>query len=107
MKKRTRTAPDMFTTSIALDRATYKQLGHLAVDEETTVRDLIRRAVLDYLHRRQKAGRPQQARDLSPFVGRWTGPPTRTAARSSARARLPRARRRREDRRRPAYLVNS
>ena len=46
----------MITTTVAFDRATYKQLGHLAVDEETTVRELIRRAVDEYLRRHQKGG---------------------------------------------------
>ena len=56
MKKRETSSEDMVTTTISLDRATYKQLGHLAVDEETTVRDLIRRAVEEYLRRHQKGG---------------------------------------------------
>lgn len=51
MKTRTATDADMITTTVAFDRATYKRLGHLAVDEETTVRDLIRRAVEEYLRR--------------------------------------------------------
>jgi len=46
----------MITTTVAFDRATYKQLGHLAVDEETTVRDLIRQAVEEYLRRHKKGG---------------------------------------------------
>lgn len=45
------------TTTIAFDRAIYRQLGHLAVDEDTTVRDLIRRAVEEYLRRHQKGGK--------------------------------------------------
>jgi len=54
MKKRVAAAKeDMVTTTISLDRATYRQLGHMAVDEDTTVRDLIRQAVEDYLRRRQ------------------------------------------------------
>jgi len=54
MKKRTVAAKaDMVTTTISLERGTYRQLGHIAVDEDTTVRDLIRRAVEDYLRRRQ------------------------------------------------------
>lgn len=52
MKKRVAAAKaDMVTTTISLDRATYRQLGHIAVDEDTTVRDLIRQAVEDYLRR--------------------------------------------------------
>ncbi len=46
----------MVTTSISFDRATYKQLGHLAVDEEIPVRDLIRRAVEEYLRKHKKGG---------------------------------------------------
>jgi hypothetical protein len=56
MKKRDAKAEDMITTTVAFDRATYKQLGHLAVDEEIPVRDLIRRAVEEYLRRHQKGG---------------------------------------------------
>ncbi len=56
MKKRTVPSEDMITTTISLDRATYKQLGHIAVDEEIPVRDLIRRAVEEYLRRHQKGG---------------------------------------------------
>jgi len=59
MKKRESKAEDMITTTVAFDRVTYKQLGHLAVDEETTVRDLIRRAVEEYLRRHQKGGTHQ------------------------------------------------
>ncbi len=56
MSKRQTQTEDMITTTVAFDRATYKQLGHLAVDEETTVRELIRRAVDEYLRRHQKGG---------------------------------------------------
>lgn len=56
MKKPTAKPQDMVTTTISLDRATYRQLGHLAVDEDTTVRDLIRRAVEEYLRRHKKGG---------------------------------------------------
>ncbi len=57
MKARSEKAEDMVTTSISLDRATYKQLGHIAVDGDTTVRDLIRQAVEEYLRRHQKGGK--------------------------------------------------
>ncbi len=56
MTKRENAAEDMVTTTISLDRATYRQLGHIAVDEDTTVRDLIRRAVEEYLRRHKKGG---------------------------------------------------
>lgn len=46
----------MMTTTISLDRAIYHQLGHLAVDEDTTVRDLIRQAIEEYLRRHKKGG---------------------------------------------------
>ncbi len=57
MKARSERAEGIVTTSISFDRATYKQLGHLAVDQETTVRDLIRRAVEEYLRRHRKGGK--------------------------------------------------
>ena len=54
MKTRDAKREDIITTTVAFDRATYKQLGHLAVDEETTIRELIRQAIEEYLRRRQK-----------------------------------------------------
>jgi len=54
MKKRDTKAEDMITTTVAFDRATYRVLGHWAVDEDTTVRDLIRRAVAEFIRRHQK-----------------------------------------------------
>jgi predicted transcriptional regulator len=57
MKKRETAAEDMITTTVAFDRAIYKQLGHLAVDQEIPVRDLIRQAVEEYLRRHQKGGK--------------------------------------------------
>lgn len=56
MKKRESKGEDMVTTTISLDRATYRRLGHLAVDEDTTIRDLVRRAVEEYLQW-QKGGK--------------------------------------------------
>lgn len=56
MKRRDSTDEGMFTTTVSFDRDTYKQLGHLAVDEEIPVRDLIRRAVEEYLRRHKKGG---------------------------------------------------
>ena len=58
MKTRSTKTEEMITTTIAFDRDTYKRLGHLAVDEEIPVRDLIRRAVEEYLRRHQKGGKP-------------------------------------------------
>lgn len=37
------------TTTIALDRTIYKRLKHLAVERDTTVRNLIRQAILHFL----------------------------------------------------------
>ncbi len=54
MKKREGKGEDMITTTVAFDRATYRELGHRAVDEDTTVRELIRRAVAEYIRRHQK-----------------------------------------------------
>jgi predicted transcriptional regulator len=46
------------TTTIALDREVYKALKHLAVERETTVRELIREAVKNLLHPTTKKVRP-------------------------------------------------
>jgi predicted transcriptional regulator len=43
----------MQTTTIALDDETHRRLRHLAIDERTTVRDLIREAIGDLLARRE------------------------------------------------------
>lgn len=55
MRLRTRPVPppvaSSVTTTVAFDRATYKQLRLLAVEHETNVRALIREAVADYLKR--------------------------------------------------------
>lgn len=56
MKARDVKTGDMVTTSISLDRTAYRALGHLAVDQDTTVRDLIRQAVEEYLRRHKKGG---------------------------------------------------
>jgi hypothetical protein len=44
--------PRMQTTTIALDDETHRRLRHLAIDERTTVRELIREAIGDLLTRR-------------------------------------------------------
>jgi hypothetical protein len=54
MKKRDAKDEGMITTTVAFDRAIYRELGHRAVDEDTTVRELIRRAVAEYIRRHQK-----------------------------------------------------
>jgi len=46
----------MFTTTISLPGDLYKRLKHLAVDEEQTVRNLIREAVEEFLARKEKGG---------------------------------------------------
>jgi predicted transcriptional regulator len=42
---------DMVTTTVSLDRETYRHLRHLAVDRDSNVRDLIRKAVGEYLRK--------------------------------------------------------
>lgn len=54
MKARKSKRDDTVTTTVAFDRATYRQLGHMAVDQDTTVRELVRRAVDEYLRRHLK-----------------------------------------------------
>jgi len=44
------------TTTVAFDRTTYKRIRLLAVERETNVRDIIRKAVGEYLEREQKKG---------------------------------------------------
>jgi hypothetical protein len=39
----------MVVTTASLEPGTYRRLQHLAIDEGTTVRELIRRAVAEYL----------------------------------------------------------
>jgi predicted transcriptional regulator len=46
----------MFTTTISLEPETHKKLSHLAVDEDRTVRELIREAIEELLARREKKG---------------------------------------------------
>ena len=46
----------MFTTTIALPRELYRELQHLAVDEDVAVRGLIEEAIRQYLSRK-KGGR--------------------------------------------------
>ena len=47
-----REEPKMVTTTVSLEDATYQRLRHLAVDERTNVRELIREAITDLLARR-------------------------------------------------------
>lgn len=47
----------MFTTTISLEPEIHKKLSHLAIDEDRTVRQLIREAIEDLLARREKGGR--------------------------------------------------
>jgi predicted transcriptional regulator len=43
----------MQTTTIALDDETHRRLRHLAVDERTTVREIIRGAIAEFLAARR------------------------------------------------------
>ena len=42
----------MTTTTIALDAETHRRLRHLAIEEGTSFRELIRTAITEYLARR-------------------------------------------------------
>ena len=44
----------MQTTTIALDEETHAKLRHLALDEKTSFRELIREAIAEYLKRRER-----------------------------------------------------
>ena len=44
----------MKITTIALDEDTHQRLRHLAIDEKTNVRELLRRMIADYLARRER-----------------------------------------------------
>ena len=44
----------MKITTIALDEDTHERLRHLAIDEKTNVRELLRRMIADYLARRER-----------------------------------------------------
>lgn len=46
----------MFTTTISLEPEIHKKLRHLALDEDKTLRELIREAIEDLLARREKKG---------------------------------------------------
>ena len=52
-----REAGEMVTTTVSLDRATYKRLQHLAVDRDTSVRELIREGVALLLRSKERAPR--------------------------------------------------
>ena len=55
MESKPRTAKgekDMVTTTVSLEREAYKALRHLAVDQDSTVRDLIREAVAEFLRKK-------------------------------------------------------
>jgi predicted transcriptional regulator len=43
----------MKVTTIALDEETHTKLRHLAVDEKTNLRELLRRMIAEYLERRK------------------------------------------------------
>lgn len=44
----------MVTTTVSIDRDSYRSLRHLAVDDDSSVRELIRVAVAEYLQRRSR-----------------------------------------------------
>jgi hypothetical protein len=44
----------MQTTTIALDEETHARLRHLAIEEKTSFRELIREAIADLLKRRER-----------------------------------------------------
>jgi len=44
----------MQVTTIALDAETHRRLRHLAIEEHTTLRDVIRVAIGEYLARRKE-----------------------------------------------------
>jgi predicted transcriptional regulator len=46
----------MFTTTISLESETHKKLRHVALDEDKTLRELIRQAIEEMLARREKKG---------------------------------------------------
>ena len=50
-------APIMTTTTIALDAETHRRLRHLAIEEGTSFRELIRTAITEYLARRRSGVR--------------------------------------------------
>ena len=57
MVKPGRPAPaekDMIITTVSLDPKTHRRLKHLAVDEGIALRELIRRAVSEYVKRRRE-----------------------------------------------------
>jgi predicted transcriptional regulator len=49
-------AREMVTTTATFPREMYRRVQHFAVDEDTTIRDMIREAVADYLERKEKKG---------------------------------------------------
>jgi predicted transcriptional regulator len=44
----------MKITTISLDEETHQKLRHLAVDEKTNLRELLRKMIADYLARRER-----------------------------------------------------
>ena len=57
MAPRDKKQEEVVTTTVAFDKVTYKRLKLRAVEEETTVRELIREAVAAYLGRQQRRRR--------------------------------------------------
>ena len=46
----------MVRTSITLPEILYKRLGHLAVDEAKTLKDMMTEAIEEYVKRKEKGG---------------------------------------------------
>jgi predicted transcriptional regulator len=57
MRTKQNEAGEMVTTTVSLDKATYKRLQHLAVDRDTNVRELIREAVANLLGSKERTVR--------------------------------------------------
>ena len=55
--KTTRKKPTtkMIRTTISLPSETYKKLGHLAVDDEKGLSELMTEAIIEYIQRREKS----------------------------------------------------
>ena len=53
--KKSKAEPDALTT-LRMDPAVYKRVRHLAVEQETTVKELVTRALVDLLRREEGRG---------------------------------------------------
>ena len=55
-KPRRKEGAQMFTTTITLPKELYRDLQHLALDEDVAVRGLIEEAIRQYLSSKKKGG---------------------------------------------------